>query len=428
MTISDTAPADLSAEARAIHLAEATLPTRRDEAWRYAPHKRLADLTFGRTSAPTEVPAEVDAQIPEIDGPRIVLVNGVVDAGRSDLGTLSEGLTCLTLADAMVQHPDKVADHFSPGLGQTADAFVANNIAFGDDGAFVEIADDQVVSTPIHIVDISIPEADINTSCGGVIVHVGNRSTATVVETYIGAGEHFGGSNIRTTVTLGEGAVLDHVILQDVPSSHVLLSNVGVTLQTGAEFRTRSFNLGGSYGRFGYDVHLAGAGARADLSGLYFGLGDQTLDHQITVIHGAKDCTSRQSYRGVLDEASTGVFSGGIDVRPGADGTDAEQSNDNLVLSDRAEVNTQPRLEILADDVACVHGATVGQLDETALYYMRSRGIPGGEARRLLINGFADQAVDEVPIESVRRWIAERLGHDTALDTGIEAIGGDGDA
>ena len=138
------------------------------------------------------------------------------------------------------------------------------------------------------------------------------------------------------------------------------------------------------------------------------------LDQQVTVTHVAEDCTSRQTYRGVLDDESTGVFNGGIDVRPGADGTDAEQSNDNLLLSNRAEINTQPRLEILADEVACKHGATVGQLDETAMYYMRSRGIPADEARRLLINGFADQAVDDVGIETVRAWITHRLGHDHA--------------
>ena len=232
------------------------------------------------------------------------------------------------------------------------------------------------------------------------------------METRIGDGDQFGGANLRTTVTLGPQAELEHVVLQDAPSSQVQLSSVSVTQAEASQYRARTFNLGGSYSRLGFAVELAGAEASADLSGLYFGLGDQTLDQQITVVHGAPDCTSRQSFRGVLDDASTGVFSGGIDVRPGADGTDAEQSNDNLVLSDRAEVNTQPRLEILADDVACVHGATVGQLDESALYYMRSRGIPGEEARRLLINGFADQAVDEVSIESVRHWVAERLGHD----------------
>jgi len=144
---------------------------------------------------------------------------------------------------------------------------------------------------------------------------------------------------------------------------------------------------------------------------LYFGSGDQTLDQQINVIHAAENCTSRQAFRGVLDDESTGVFNGAIEVRPGADGTDAAQSNDNLLLSNRAEANTQPRLEILADDVACKHGATVGQLDDEAMYYLRTRGIAVDEARRILINGFADQAVHDVGIEVLRTWIAQRLGH-----------------
>jgi len=212
-------------------------------------------------------------------------------------------------------------------------------------------------------------------------------------------------------VSLDHDATLDHVLLQDIPATQVHLSRVDVTQQARSTLRARSFNLGASYGRLAYDVHLAGVGAHADLSGLFVGSGEQIHDQQITVVHDAEDCTSRQSYRGVLDDDSTGIFNGGIDVRPGADGTDATQSNDNLLLSNRAEINTQPRLEILADEVGCKHGATVGQLDETAMYYLRSRGIPADEARRLLINGFADQAVDEVGIATVRDWILDRLRH-----------------
>jgi Fe-S cluster assembly protein SufD len=200
-------------------------------------------------------------------------------------------------------------------------------------------------------------------------------------------------------------------VLQDVPSTQIQLTRIEVTQAAGSVLRARSFNLGAIYGRIAYDVHLAGEGARADLSGLYFGTGDQTLDQQITIVHEAQNCTSRQKFRGILDDESTGVFNGGIDVRPGADGTDAEQSNDNLLLSRRAEANTQPRLEILAHDVSCKHGATVGQLDDEALYYLRTRGVPVDEARRLLIRGFADQAVDAADSETLRTWINDRLGH-----------------
>ena len=386
-------------------------PTKHDEAWRYAPHRMLDELSFGPpVESGTEVPADLDDQIPALDGPRIVVVNGAVDASLSNLAS-PDGLRLSTLADVLAERPEQVAAHFERADDDIADAFVALNIAYGADGAVVQVAEGVALDVPIHIVDVELPDTTQNASCTGVVISLGAGSSATVVETRIGAGTAFGGSNIRTTVTLSENATLEHVLLQDVPSAQVHLSRVDVTQHAGSTLRARSFNLGAAYGRVAYDVQLVGAGAQADLSGLFFGFGDQVLDQQVTVTHGAEDCTSRQTYRGVLDDASIGVFNGGIDVRPGADGTDAEQSNDNLLLSNRAEINTQPRLEILADEVACKHGATVGQLDDTAMYYLRSRGIPADEARRLLINGFADQAVDDVGIETVREWILDRLRH-----------------
>jgi Fe-S cluster assembly protein SufD len=241
------------------------------------------------------------------------------------------------------------------------------------------------------------------------VLQLGAGSSATVVETRVGGGEDFVGSNTRTTIELDVDAALEHVVLQDAPPQQIHLATVAVTQSAGSVFTGRSFNLGALYGRIAYDVRLTGRGALAELSGLYFGFGDQVLDQQINVVHASADCTSRQFFRGVLDDESTGVFNGGIDVRPGAEGTEAEQSNANLLLSRRAEANTQPRLEILADDVNCKHGATVGQLDESALYYLRSRGIDAEEARRMLIGGFADLLVDDVDIDGLRRWIRQRL-------------------
>lgn len=387
-------------------------PTRRDDAWRYAPHPQLAELSFG---PPTEMlgdlPANLDEQIPVLDGPRIVVVNGAVDADRSNL-TTPPGLCLSTLATEMQDSEERAGSHLESVDNDVIDAYTTLNIAFSKNGAVIHVADDTTLDVAIHIVNIAAPTAPQNASCTRTTIHLGARSSATVIETRLGTGTEPGGSNVRTSVTLDHDATLDHVLLQDTPTSHIHLSGVEVTQHARSTLRARSFNLGSSYGRLAYDVHLTGVDAHADLSGLFSGSGNQILDQQISVIHDAKDCTSRQSYRGVLDDDSTGIFNGSIDVRPGADGTDAEQSNQNLILSDRAEINTQPRLEILADEVACKHGATVGQLDDAAMYYMRSRGIPATEARRLLINGFADQVVDDVGIESVRTWITHRLGHD----------------
>jgi Fe-S cluster assembly protein SufD len=410
----NTIHSDPSSEARLAALDRIDVigyPTKRDEAWRHAPHRMLADLSFGPpVESGTEKPADLDNRIPALDGPRLVVVNGAVDASLSNL-TSPDGLRLSTLAEVIAERPEQVAAHVERADEDIADVFVALNIAYGTDGAVVQVADGVTLDVPIHIVDIALPNAHQNASCTGVVISLGAGSSATVVETRIGAGTSFGGSNIRTTISLSNDATLEHVVVQDLPTTQVHLSRVDVTQQAGSTFTARSFNLGAAYGRVAYDVQLVGSGARADLSGLFIGFGEQVLDQQVSVTHGAEDCTSRQTYRGVLDDASTGVFNGGINVRPGADGTDAAQSNDNLLLSDRAEINTQPRLEILADEVACKHGATVGQLDDTAMYYMRSRGIPADEARQLLIRGFASQAVDDVGPETVRAWISNRLGH-----------------
>ncbi len=404
---------EVSPEAQLKRIAAMGYPTKRDETWRYAPHAVLDRLSFGPPGAIDRgVFSEIDGQIPALDGPRIVIVNGVVDEARSDMTALADGLNLSTPGHRSHGVADRIAVHPDPGPADVHDAFVALNVAFSGDGVGVHVAPGRHLDAPIHIVMVSTSAGTHNTSCSKLAIQIDAGSSATVVETKLGAGGEFGGANTRTTISMGDNATLDHVVVQDVPSTQVHLSRTEVTQGAGSELRARLFNLGATYGRIAYDVHLAGEGARADLSGLYFGSGNQTLDQQINVVHAAKNCTSRQAFRGVLDDESTGVFNGAIEVRPGADGTDAAQSNDNLLLSNRAEANTQPRLEILADDVACKHGATVGQLDDEAMYYLRTRGIAVDEARRLLIHGFADQAVHDVGIEVLRTWITQRLGHD----------------
>ncbi len=386
-------------------------PTRRDEAWRYAPHKVLDQLVLEpQANADTSVADDVLAQLPELDGAKLVIVNGIVNAELSNFDEPA-GLSLSTLAQKRNTNASAIAAHFG---GQPADVFEATNQASAADGAVITVADDAQVTQPIQVVHIASPGSANATSYAGVVIHVGQGASASVVETHVGNAANAGGSHVLTTVTLGQGATLNHLVLQDAPSNHVVISQVSVSQEANSTYNAHAFNLGASYGRLAFDVALSGNSAHTDLSGLYFGFGDQTLDQQVTVTHDATNCTSRQSFRGVLDDQSAGIFNGGIDVRPGADGTDAEQANDNLILSDRAEANSQPRLEILADDVACKHGSTVGQLDDTALYYLRSRGIGATQARRLLIDGFAHQVLDTVEIEAVRTWVSKRIGQSDA--------------
>ncbi len=389
-------------------LDDVSRPTKHDDAWRYAPHDLLARLLFGSTTATAQqAPAVAVNRIPQLDGPRIVIVNGVIDVDQSQIAALPDGLRISTFAGSATEPTDPADDVDS---GFAADAFLIAIERFGSGGVAIEVTDGHHLDVPIHLVDLVAPNQTRNTPSRSAVVRLGEKSSATIVETRIGTGPVFGGLNTRTSITLESNAALEHILLQNLPETQIHLGRVEVSQHAGSTLRAHSFNLGASYGRVAYEVHLLGAGGQADLSGLYFGTGAQTLDQQITVVHSARDCTSRQSYRGVLDDESTGVFNGGIDVRPGADGTDAQQSNDNLLLSDRAEANTQPRLEILADDVACKHGATVGQLDDSALYYLRTRGITANDARRLLIDAFASQAVDNIDSDAVRAWIRARIG------------------
>lgn len=408
-----------AAASRAPQPTAVALPTRRDEAWRYAPHDLLGRLAFG--PAPTSVsplPPELLDRIPAVDGPRIVVVDGRVDTLHSDLAALPEDLDVLPLAAAIEVHPDQIAAHFAAETdgeaGSGADGFVHLNKVHGRDGAFIRVGAGLELDQPIHLIGVSTFDREGHATCSGSVVHLAAGSSVTLIETHLGAGNSPGGSNSRMTITLGAGASLDHIILQDIAGEQVQLVRTDVRQEEGSHLRAWAFDLGGRYGRIEYRVTLAGEQARADLSGLSVGRDDQVLDQQITVVHEAGNCVSRQAFRSVLDDRSTGVFNGGIIVGPGADGTDAEQANDSLLVSTRAEANTQPRLEILADDVTCKHGATVGQLDDEALYYLRSRGISAEEARRLLIAGFAQEIIEGVGVEPVRAWVAERMGRDRA--------------
>ena len=234
-------------------------PTKRDEAWRYAPHRALGELAFGPpVELGTAVPADLEDQIPALDGPRIVVVNGAVDASLSNLAS-PDGLRLSTLADVLAERPEQVAAHFERAQEDIADAFVALNIAYGADGAVVQVADGVALDVPIHIVDLELPDATQNASCTGVVIELGVGSSATVVETRIGAGAAFGGSNIRTT---------DHARPPMRPSStcccrtcrrHRSTSAASTSPSTrGSTFNARSFNLGASYGRVAYDVELVG--------------------------------------------------------------------------------------------------------------------------------------------------------------------------
>ena len=286
----------------------------------------------------------------------------------------------------------------------TADdqAFTALNTAYLRDGAFVRIARDVSHATPVHLLFVS------DALNAGAATHVRNvlvaerGSRATVLESYVSAGSAQYFTNTVTEVRVEDGATLSHYKVQRESERAFHVGTTEVRQGRDSHYVNFSFSAGAQLSRTNVYTVLDGAGCGVTLNGLYMVDGDQHADHQTRVEHVEPNCFSRELYKGVLDGASHAVFNGKVYVHPEAQKTDGKQSNNNLLLSEHAHVDTKPQLEIFADDVKCTHGATVGRIDETALFYMKSRGINAEMARRLLTYAFAADVLETIELDPLR--------------------------
>lgn len=381
------------------YFAAAGFPTRRDEAWKYTDLKLVARRSFAADVAPAlEVPG-----IPGLEGPALVFVNGRLTETRA----LPEGATVLGLADALA------ADHRACRelLGQVADParhrFAALATALFADGVLLELPEDTVLTQPLRLVFLAGGGERPALACPRVLVHAGANSRGTVIEHYAAApGESL--SLAVTEIVLGPGAQLEHYRLQEESGAAFHLGVLAATLGRDATLVSHNLSVGGRIARLDLDVELAGPGARVEMNGLYVVRDRQHADSHTRVDHVVPRTTSDELYRGVLAGKSRAVFNGKAVVHPGAVGTDARQANANLLLSPDAEVDTKPELEIYADDVKCAHGATTGQLDTAALFYLRSRGIDEDTAKSLLTFAFADSVLARMGLASLRNH-AEQL-------------------
>ncbi len=331
--------------------------------------------------------------------------SGATRAVRATTG--GSGVRVLSLAQALRQEPEIL----EKALGRIANdenaAFAALNLALAEDVVCVLIAPGAAVEAPIEIV-FDGPAADepavLYPRC---LIVAGDRSEATVVERHTGTGPYF--RDAVTEITLGEGAVLRHYKLQRESLEAFHLQSIAVRQARASHFRSVLAAFGGALARTDIRVDLEGEGSECILDGLFVGAGSQHLDTHTTIAHVAPHTTSREVYKGVLDGRARGVFHGRIVVRPGAQKTDAMQTNKNLLLSRHALVDSTPALEIFADDVKCKHGSTIGQLDPAALFYLRSRGIGEREARALLTRAFAADVAARVALPALRAEIEETL-------------------
>jgi Fe-S cluster assembly protein SufD len=301
-------------------------------------------------------------------------------------------------------------EHLAKVAAFEANTFVALNTAFLGEAACVHIAREAVVEEPIHLVHITVPGVAAVVSHPRTLIVVGEFAQCTLVETYLGTGDYL--SNSVTEIVVGAGASVDHYKVQMESRSAFHVATLATEIGRDARYSTTSISLGGSLVRNNSNARLSES-SQATLNGLYLVEGSQHVDNQLTVDHAEPNASSHELYKGILDDMATAAFNGKILVRKDAQKTDARQTNQNLMLSDDAVVNTKPELQILADDVRCTHGATVGQLDAEAAFYLRSRGIGKEEARGMLTYAFAKDVIDRIKVAALRsmleRAISEKL-------------------
>ena len=404
-------------------VAEHGFPTLKDEDWRYTRLGAILDIPF-EPAAPglghRLSSSGIDALAADLGGTRLVFVNGHFAPELSSLAELPKGATVTNLASVLAEGAERLEPLFSRPFGPHHHAFTALNAALAEDGAFIRIPADTTIDQPIHLVFFSDTGGSPLVSSPRSVILAGPGSRVTIAETHAGIPGDVDVTNAVTQVVLEEGAGVEHYKVQDESETAFHLALLDVRQGRDSRFSSHSVALGSSIARHEVRVRLEAEGAEVSLDGLYMPRGGQHHDNPILIEHAAPRCTSRQLYKGVLDGHGHGVFNGRVVVRPGALGTDASQINKNLLLSDRAEIDTRPRLEILADDVKCTHGAAVGRLDEDAVFYLRSRGVPHQVARGLLIYAFVNEMVERVRLEPLRSRVEKLVTH--RLSTGGEAV------
>jgi Fe-S cluster assembly protein SufD len=395
---------------------ELGLPTRRQENWRFTNLRALETTDY--SPARGEATADAGALAPyRIVGAshRIVLVNGRVSPALSAIGTLPPGVFFAPLSTALRERTDLAAEIFDGSDAVANQPFAALNAAHAGDGFVLALKDGVTLETPVEIVHLGHATGPHAAHTRNAIF-AGKHSRADIVESHAGSGRYW--RNLVTQVRLGEGASLRHVTLQDDGGEAINTGISRVTLATKARYDAFTLTVGALLSRADTIVSIAGERAYCGLGGAFLLRGRQEATIATLIDHAAPGSETREVFKGVVEDRAHGVFQGKIAVRREAQQTNAHQLNKNLLLSPRAAIDSKPELEIYADDVKCGHGTTIGDLDETAMFYLCARGIPEAEARRMLIEAFAADAlelVEDAPIQAYLRrhldiWLANNKG------------------
>ena len=405
-------------------------PTTRDEDWRFTNVAALARTPFqlARENAAQLTVQDLERWRMQAAAARMVFVDGHFAPGLSTRHVLPDRITVNSLRKEIADGSRALAYHLGRYLDIGRDPFCALNTAFADDGAYVHVGRSVVVEQPIHLLFISMSSSAPAMTHPRNLIVVEDEGQASILEEYVSFGaETPAFSNAVTELVAGGNAVVAHTLMEREHLGAYNVSTLRIEQARGANVASHSLLLGGGLVRNNVHPVLAGEGGECLINGLFFGSGRQHLDNYMLVEHHSPHCNSRQFYNGVLDGSAHGVFHGRIIVHKDAQKTDAKQTNRNLLLSDDAQIDTKPQLEIYADDVKCTHGATIGQIEEDSLFYLRSRGIDEVEARRLLLQAFAGECLDRLNTGALRDYAEAivqarllSLGDNTSSEAGSD--------
>jgi Fe-S cluster assembly protein SufD len=385
-------------------------PTPKNEDWHYTSVAPITESEFHVFREPSGYVSPADLApftFGTDDWPTMVFVNGRFAPALSRLDELPTGVRVLNLERAWREESALLERHLTKLADYQQNPFTALNTAFMYDGAVILLAKDAVAETPIHLLFVADANAAKAVSHPRNLILAERHAKGTVIESYVSLGNARYFTNAVSELAVGEGATLRHYKIQRESERAYHVGTVEARQARDSHFVSFSFATGAALSRTNIYTVLDGDGCGATLNGLYMVDGDQHCDHQTRIEHAQPNCFSREVYKGILDGASRGVFNGKVYVQPIAQKTDGKQSNNNLLLSDRAHVDTKPQLEIFADDVKCTHGATVGRIDEMALFYMKSRGIDAEMSRKLLTYAFAADVLETLEVEAVKNGLEE---------------------
>jgi Fe-S cluster assembly protein SufD len=395
--------------------AELDFPTTRQEDWRFTSVKSVIEADFELASGgTTDASTVAEFGYGTDPGARIVTVNGSTAMDQTLESRVPKGVVICSLQQAIREHADILQEHLGRYVNGSANAFAALNTAFASQGVFVYVPANTTVDTLIELLYLMQPAATPIVAHPRSLIVVESGAKVRIVETYASAVDDCYLTNAVTEAVVGDGASVDLYRVQRESPNAFHLATTYSTQGRDSRYSIHTIPLGSRLSRHDIRMVMNGEGGHGTLNGLYVLRGEQHVDHNTVIEHAKPHCESHEYFNGILDDAARAVFNGRIIVRPGAQKTDSKQTNNNLLLSKEARADSQPQLEIYADDVRCTHGATLGPLDANALFYLQSRGIEAGEARRMLTMGFGMEVLTGIELPNVRErlesLVQARLG------------------